>query len=370
MNLIDTQIISRKYFTDGQKKIEHNWHISELYEQLYDETEWDPYLTKASAVSSCFKWFDSDYYEFQDVKVIKRVNLCHDKFCYNCQSQLADKRQAKFAPILNSYRKDYKICHMILTVPNCTGDELKSVLNNMYLKFPYMMRYFKGLKKIKGVDFAQYNYGGCVRGLEITVNKDTLEYHPHFHCMVLLDKKVDLEEKHLNPYSFKKDGSIVKFSDLAILIQKIWYLLINDIKVTKKSIDELTLGYDCALFDSKGRYHEVFKYACKGAFKKDEGYLIHRYDVFKTLQSALEGRRMIQGYGNLYNIQSDDDDKILEEQATDEYETVVEQLNAVESPVFKAETLEQVLSKTNSSRYISRYNIKKQVSERHRKKNE
>ena len=129
---VDERDIKTSYFEDVKKQIRYNYQIAEFYENLAIDKADESYMYKAKAVDVCCKFWDMEYYRLQSVKDIKRVNLCKDKFCYNCQSMLAIKRQGKFAPQLEAMRQKYMVCHVIVTVPNCEGDELESLLKKMY----------------------------------------------------------------------------------------------------------------------------------------------------------------------------------------------------------------------------------------------
>lgn len=355
-------VIEKSYFENLKFRIRHNYQIADFYLDMYGRTGKDTLLNKSKAINVCCKYWDIFHYVSLKVKNIKRVNLCKDKFCFNCQKVLADRRQLKYAPILDGLRKDYEIFHLVVTVPNCEGDELLPLFNKMYKKFPYMLEYFKGKRKVRGIDFLKYGYGGAVRGLEVTQNQDTKLYHPHFHSMILLKKGIKLKGETVSSYSYSKNNGFHKFTDLEILLQKIWYLLMNDERVTRKSVEELKQGYDIHLTDSEGNYHEVFKYACKGAFDPDNGAFIYNEMSFKILYEALNNRRMIQGYGKLHNFDDLDGD-ILDDEADEQYEKVVSALDDFEKPLFLVENIDEVVERSVYCKYISRSNIKRIVCE-------
>jgi len=357
--------IEQKHFKDLKQHIQHNYQIADFYQDFYEETGEERFLNRSNSVDACCKWWDVDFYVMQNVKDIKRVNLCRDKFCFNCQSMLAVKRQTKFAPQLDEERKAHMVAHMVVTVPNCEGEELLPLLNRMYKKFPYMMRYLKGQKSVRGVNFLQYGYGGALRALEITKNPDTKQYHPHFHCMVLFRRNLDLKGKYTNSYSYDGGLLVRKFSALEVLLQKVWYLLMNDQRVTAEAIAELKEGYSVIIDDSKGDYGEAFKYACKGAFDEEKGAFIYEGQTFRTLYEALHSRRMIQGYGALHNF-DDLNGEILEEELQTAYAKIVEELQAIERPDFHAETLEEIIDQSTFCKYISRSNLKRLLIERRR----
>lgn len=357
---LSEQIIDRDYFQDLKFKISHNYQIADFYYGKYEETGEEKFLNKSKFIDGCCKLWDVDFFQQLKVKNIKRVNLCKDKFCFNCQSMLAVKRQLQFGPILDMHRQDYDVYHLVVTVPNCGGEELKALIKKMYKKFPFLLRYFRGKAKVKNINFLQYGYAGAVRALEVTQNQETKEFHPHFHCMVLLKKGLNLEGEICNAYSYGKENGFHKFSKLEILLQKIWWLLMNDERVTAKAIEELKQGYDVYLTDSEGYYHEVFKYACKGAFDPDKGAFLYKEQTFWTLYGALNNRRMIQGYGKLYNF-NDLDGDILDDEATDLYERIISALIDFEKPIFKVESLDEVIDNSVFCKYISKSNLKRLI---------
>ncbi len=360
---LSEQVIDRGYFQDLKFKTSHNYQIADFYYDEYEKTGEEKFLNKSKFIDGCCKLWDVDFFQQLKVKNIKRVNLCKDKFCFNCQSMLAVKRQLQFGPILDTYRQDYDVYHLVVTVPNCGGEELKALIKKMYKKFPFLLRYFRGKAKVKNINFLQYGYAGAVRALEVTQNQETKEFHPHFHCMVLLKKGLNLEGEICNAYSYGKENGYHKFSKLEILLQKIWWLLMNDERVTAKAIEELKQGYDVYLTDSEGDYHEVFKYACKGAFDEDKGAFLYKEPTFWTLYDSLNNKRMIQGYGKLYNF-NDLDGDILDDEATDLYERIISALIDFEKPIFKVESLDEVIDNSVFCKYISKSNLKRLVMER------
>lgn len=362
---INDNLIDKDYFRDLKQHVSKNYLISDFYMDMFHELDDYSFYNRSKNIDLCCKWWDVDYYRMQAVKDIKRVNLCRDKFCFNCQSMLALKRQAKFGPVLDQLRADFMVCHLILTVPNCSAAELKPLLDKMYKRFPQMMRYFKGDKKVWGVDFLKYGYQGCVRGLEVTYNNQTHEFHPHFHCMILFRKDLDLTKHNINSFSYD-DGHLNRyFSDLEILIQKVWFILMNDCRVNLTNINQLREGYSCMLDDSEGYYHECFKYSCKGAFDESKGAFLYNEDVFRTLFYALKNRRMIQGYGCLHNF-DDLDGEILEDEVSFEYAQLLSKLKEIEDPLFCIDSLDDVIEQSSYCRFISKSNLKRLILERKR----
>lgn len=328
---------------------EYNKTIVKYYEMLIKEF---PILNLSSQInnlSTCNSWWLMDHYKDQKVKDFKKTNLCKDKFCNNCKKVKQASRLAKFMPVIEEMSKDKHIYHLVLTVPNCNGDDLKDTISNIFKSFKRLNRYLNLDLKIKGIDFEQYGFSGAIRSLEVTYKDD--DYHPHLHCIIALDKPLNDKKHIVNTYSKSKKNGYRKFTDFEVLVQKIWYLLNNGQRVNKKAIDDLNLGYSCTIdpIDESSVY-EVFKYMTKST---DEFTNILTYDNFKTLYFSLYRVRQIQGYGCFYNIK--DDDSIID-QVDDLYDIIINLLKLKEDPIEVSEAPEDLL-KDNDNIIISRKKI-------------
>lgn len=308
--------------------IEYNKIIIDYYQEYAKEIG-DPKKktleNKVENIEMCNKFWDLDAYHKAKIKDYKKTNLCKDKFCNNCKKVKQAARMAKYMGELEKY-KDYSY-HLTLTSPTVPGLELKDKIKLMAKCYRQLNLYLTGTKKIKGLDFSSWGYEGSIRSLEVTYKKDI--YHPHYHCFLVLDGFKQSSKSNINTYSYNHlDGSKLntKFSDEEILIQKIWHLLINQIKVTKSNIDKLEIGYSCKLDKLEpGDYNELFKYMTK---EIDEVGQVLSYQNFKDLYIALYRVKQIQGYGCLYQITDDGDTESMIEA----YDELIEELKKVENP--------------------------------------
>lgn len=352
MKIEDLKVIEVKkdFISDILKNNKYNQEvISEYYLKLQQEFKEINFQNKIDNLSSCNSWWLLDYYKEQKVKDFKKTNLCKDKFCNNCKKVKQASRLGKYMPMIENYKQDKNLYHLTLTVPNCKGEDLAETIKTMFLSFRRIIRYLSLDLKIKGLDFEQYGYIGAIRSLEITFKGDN--YHPHLHCIFAFDNPI-IDNRYIeNTFSNSKKNGYRKFTDFEVLIQKVWYLLNNKIKVTKKSIDELELGYSCTLdpIDESSAY-EVFKYMTKST---DEDQNILTYENFKTLYFALHRVRQIQGYGCFYNVK--DDDSIIE-QVEELYDVYINILKVKENPLEVSQTPEDLL-KDNDNLIISRKKI-------------
>ena len=376
--------ISERHLLSVAKNLNYNARIAYFYESLISESESKSISVlenKLERLKSCNSLWELDIYRESFVKDFLRTNLCRDKFCNNCKKVKQASRMVKFMPEIKKVSSDYFLSQMVLTVPNVCGADLRDTIKLLFKAFSCLMEYFSLRKKIKGVSF-DFGYIGAIRSLEVTYKGDS--YHPHLH--VLLAHRKDFGKKIvLNKYSYDSINSRETryFSDFEILIQKLWFTLIEDIrkanntpfgfktityatklgnfnlqkeiktrraKITKSRLDKIGVGYSCMIDKFKDEdFIELFKYITKGS--KEDGFPMS-YDNFKVLYFALNGVRQIQGYGCFYSIKDDD----ITDQVEDYYKTVIDYLQKKETPVTVSETVQAVLE-DNSYTVISKSRI-------------
>lgn len=286
----------------------------------------DTIRNRIESMSLCNKWWLIDRFDISKVKNFKKTNLCKDKFCNNCKKVKQSQRMSKYIPILKQYKDS--LYHLVLTVPNCLGEDLKYTIKKMSKSFRKLMYYLRGDRKIVNYEWLQnLGYEGAVRSLEVTFKDDI--YHPHYHIGIVLNpEELDkFKKKYINSYSYSYGELKNYFSDIEILIQKIWYLIWNDIRITSSNIDTLKEGYSCKLDKfNENDYQELFKYLVKG---QDENANNFKYENFKVLYESLYRVKQIQGYGCLYKIDDNLDDELIE----DMYSEYIEELYKKEIPI-------------------------------------
>ena len=358
----------REWFEDLQKKASYNVYQSEYYERIANQYHDENYRKRAKYTLECSKIWNLNWYVRYGVKQIQNIVRCNDTFCYVCQSLKAQRRFEIYSPILKELEKVNDIYHIVFTVPNVTGERLKWTLDKMYDRFGRLMEYFRGSKKIKGIDFEQYGYRGAVRSLEITTGKRQMNYgndfHPHFHCMFVFVKDAPNMEKVIeNGFSNGKyDFQTGKrkqtfFSRFEWMLQRIWCLLMLDIEVNKENIVNIYEvtdgkykdGFDVKADDAEGRYHEIFKYVVKGTYKKES---IFTYEEFLYLENALRGRHVYQTYGCLrqYNFNEVDDIMSPKMEADFYFEALLKELQSLEKPLVVQSCIEEILKDLDANK--------------------
>lgn len=345
-DVIDAIEVPKDVLQKINENVQHNEPIIRYYNRLRRETKLDNLTNKARNMKDCNTMIEIDRYEEAKIKDYIRTNLCHDKFCNNCKKVKQAARMAKYIPVLKKHRTD--LYHMTLTQPNCSAEELPHMIKKMAKKFRLLIQILRCEIKIKDLDFEPWGYEGAIRSLEITFKKDPnspICYHPHYHVALCLCHDTTLDEKHIeNTFSRsrKAPDRVKLFSHEEVLIQKIWYLLMNDQPVTKKAIDELKEGYSCAIDGFKeSDYAEMFKYMSKST---DENSNVLTYQHFKALYFALLNVKQIQGYGIFYRVEDVTKEDI--EQANSIYDALIEYLKEKECPVQQFDRLEDLLKDT------------------------
>lgn len=114
---------------------------------------------------------------------ITQANLCRDRFCPICNWRLSLKRYSHMIDIFNSIDvSDYTPTFLTLTIKNCKLTSLRYTLDRMS----------KAWNRLLQRQFYKNNLVGWSRTLEITRNVKTGEYHPHYHCLLLWNKRTPM----------------------------------------------------------------------------------------------------------------------------------------------------------------------------------
>lgn len=321
-------------------------HTQNSYETIRKKHKENHIYDLAQRVADCGKSMSFDLYKKQKIKVLRQIFLCKNKFCLNCQKQKQLTRLFRFGPHLDKTAETYDLYHLVLTVPNCSSNELDRKLKNMHSAFTKLINFLlTGSKRRPRKEFINYGCVACVRSTEITYNKlkrkKGEEYHPHLHVILALNKNLDFKKDIINKYSFdyQNNKKLSRyFSEFEIRLQKIWFLLINKEKYTKQNFETVKDGYSVTLdLIDENTYYEVFKYATK-IF--DENSKPIEYNQFCTLNEVLLKKRTMQGYGKWYGIQNDEE---IEEGFLEVQQVIEAYLRKKEQPLRVHNMIDEIL---------------------------
>lgn len=166
-------------------------YLSEVYKHLQLPDE-EKKLSNGRKISDYKKipyklGFCSNYLEFLHLKNkekhISYIESCHCSLCPTCNFFRSRNNLRDFILILEDFFSnpsncDYPFVFLTLTVPNCPGSGLRATVKKLS----------KAFNKFLGYDEIKNIIVGCSRSLEITINEDTGDFHPHFHCLIILKK--------------------------------------------------------------------------------------------------------------------------------------------------------------------------------------
>jgi hypothetical protein len=172
--------------------------------------------------------------------------------------------------MINGYapqiEKLFQPVFVTLTLPTCTGSELKNRISEMEKTWSYILRNSKNKKFLK-----EFQYFKGIRKAEITIAKNNL-YHYHYHFIV--------------------DG----------WGQGEWLMG----QWLKKFPQANRKGQDLRFIDEFGKF-ELFKYAIKSEVKTDNQNA-KRYDL---VFNVLRGKRIFSAFGGLRKIEEEFEDEDL-----------------------------------------------------------
>lgn len=303
-------------------------------------------------MEGCNNYWLTETYENSKVKRLVQTYLCHDRFCFNCSRIRQYIMKTRFLPHMERYSDS--LYHIVLTVPDCTGEELGNTLSHMGKCFKTLVNYLNGNQKMKQLDFSNYGFQGCIRSLEI-MYKGMNTYHPHYHIAAVFDNPEVIENKYINNI-FSKSGKRL-FSDFEAVIQRMWWLIINRQHLTSEAIYDEGANegrYSCIM----NRFQpadcsKLFGYMTKTLYVKQGP--IH-FDNFKVLYNSLKHVRQIQGYGVFYNVKAAENDPVYTER---EQDMLADYITLGEKPTISNEPLSRLAKVTN-------YKILKKKYSRHK----
>ncbi len=299
------------------KKI-NNIKVSESYKRLMLKF---PYLrNKAYNLENCATYLE--FKKFQDDSLkLSLANFCKVRLCPMCAWRRSLKIFSQVSKVMNvlEERKDYKFIFLTLTCENVNGDELNNQLDLLSKSFKKLFLRKKVKQSIKGYfralevthDTNKYitkdmYYGNkdkhlksrakYYKGLGLKVgdlNPNFNKYHPHYHCILVVDKGYFTNEKI---YLSQKQWTSLWQESL-----KCDYIPIVDVRKFKNN--------------NTKEISEVSKYTVK-----DNDYITHddnlTDETIYVLDIALKNRRLVGFSGifkdihkelNLKDLDNDDD---------------------------------------------------------------
>ncbi|UZW13173.1 protein rep [Clostridium pasteurianum] len=327
------------WYTEMSKDLKPSLHAySEMLER------------KSKRIRDCLNIWTWDIYKKNKLMDLQKVNRCmNNRFCPNCRKwDLAGAIHNLKRPFNKLLLEGYNPYLVTLTIPNIPGPELRTAIEKMNKAFKKLFRALNYSldKTTKGFSDRLIEVDAALKVLEITYNSTTDTYHPHFHCLFFSqDYDESLFQKTMPGEYSNKRQNYNFYSSMDVQIMKIWTLAYTGQRMTLKNYDDLKLE-DLYLCDMREMNSSGIVEILKYTFKDTD---IQSYEVFKTIEMAIERKRIRQGYGLLYNLKLEGDtdgEKLLLGEFLDEPE------DPEELVIFE---IKQLINNYKEYRKISRF---------------
>ena len=226
------------------------------------------------------------YITLNSDNVVVGANFCRQRLCPLCQKRKSLRTFSEFKRIMEALT-DYRFIHLVLTVPNCTAKDLPSVLDNMQLASTALFNHC----------FCKGAFKGVARFTEITYNPSRQDYHPHFHCLVAVNK------------SYATSRDYVKRERLRSLWTYLYKKAEGGDNFKRRRDDGVSafLASMSAFLNPEGQYQVYVTFADCGALPEIAKYCVkplsfdiplHKLaPILDDLTIAMHSRRMVQLYG-------------------------------------------------------------------------
>lgn len=204
-----------------KEKKEDNLLIGESYKRLARKYDIKNFYNISYHMLHCAGYLEFKLFE-DESKKLHLANFCRCRFCPMCNWRRSKKTFGQVSKIVDEIdkSKEYEYIFLTLTIKNCIPEELENSINNISKSF---MRMFTNNIKVKNI------CNGYFRAIEVTYNKKENTYHPHIHCIVVVEK--DYFSRWNNNYI-----KIEEWSELWGKYLKVDYLPVVDVrKVTSKN---------------------------------------------------------------------------------------------------------------------------------------
>jgi len=237
--------------------------------QLFNKRAWSKWYTQQiskplSELNSPLSNYYLNTLNNCNSEIHRKGNKLTSKYCNGRHCNICNR--IRTAKAINHYGKQFEgysdLEFTTLTIPNCTGEDLKTTIEKMVKVFSNITRVIREKRKIE--------FNG-IRKLEITYNSKMNTYHPHIHTL--------------------HSGSCG-----SVFIQE-WL----------KRFPTATIKAQDTKKATEGSVNELFKYATKILMKdKKEKNTIEVYlPAIDTIMIALQNKRTFQSFGKMKMITED-----------------------------------------------------------------
>lgn len=188
INLLDIQehidqfSKSERGIVTYQDKKQYSQLLGVTYKELAEQTKNDRFNILAKRVGQCGDVLE--FALFNDGKIkLKNAFFCKNRLCSMCNWRKSLKTFNQISDCMNYIQKhnsDVRYLFLTLTIKNVSGNDLNNAIDHLLKSFRKMFN--------NSVDRKKW-FLGCVRSLEITINKNKRSssfgtFHPHLHIIL------------------------------------------------------------------------------------------------------------------------------------------------------------------------------------------
>lgn len=240
------------------------------------------YISKAryERMKDCGTLLDVEFCHDCGAYHVRSTNLCRDRFCPTCNWRLSLQRYADLSRLFKDLYLAYPnaiTTFVTLTVQNCKPEELNETMKKMSKAWNITLKR-RGLARI---------VAGTARSVEVTYNKNTKTFHPHYHVMVVWNENITNDES-----ATSANANLIS----EWLISSLRCGLKSDIKAqhgTKLYGEEAQNDENGKTFTSLARaITETFKYSFKSKQLDDMPL-----NIFRIFSAEFAGKRLVSFTG-------------------------------------------------------------------------
>lgn len=125
---------------------------------------------------------------------LSQIFFCRQKYCPTCSRRKSLKAYAVGMKLFEALDSKYSFLHVVLTVRNCAGDNLRDTVRVLFKESSALFR----SKLCAG-------FKGVLRCLEITYNDERGDFHPHLHCLVAVRKSYFTSRQYVSQDSLRSE---------------------------------------------------------------------------------------------------------------------------------------------------------------------
>lgn len=201
---------------------------------------------------------------------LAEANFCRDRLCPQCSRRRSLKIFSQVSRIMTHIGDQYQYLFLTLTVPNCAPCDLDETITMLFKGFDRLM-------KRKNIKRAVH---GFFRALEVTRNDSADTYHPHFHCVLVVNA------------SYFNSRDYIQQSDWL----QMWRDSYGDQSITQVDVRKAKAKFTG---DLGSVVAEIAKYAVKDSDYIFPGNPDKTDRVISILAGALKSRRLVQ-FGGIF----------------------------------------------------------------------